>query len=81
MKIVKVSNDVEAAAVRLPTEFQDESDEVLIKRIGVVGMTTPQTKSWVPLLDSLSQFSNDFMVERMQPEALACLPFRGSADS
>ncbi|MCC6142061.1 MAG: AbrB/MazE/SpoVT family DNA-binding domain-containing protein [Nitrospira sp.] len=48
-------------AVRIPREFQLEGDEVEIQRRGNTLVIRPKKLSWTPLIDSLKEFSPDFM--------------------
>jgi antitoxin VapB len=56
-------------AVELPKEFQFESNEVYIKRVGKNIILTAKGDPWAGLIDSLSMFNDDFMTERQQPPA------------
>ncbi|MET0535672.1 MAG: type II toxin-antitoxin system VapB family antitoxin [Steroidobacter sp.] len=67
MKTAKLFKNGESQAVRLPKEFRFEGDEVLIKKSGNAVVLLPKKKSWDSLVESLSQFTNDFMTERQQP--------------
>lgn len=67
MKTAKLFKNGESQAVRLPKEFRFEGDEVLIKKAGNAVVLLPKKKSWDSLLDSLDQFTGDFMAEREQP--------------
>lgn len=67
MKTAKLFKNGESQAVRLPKEFRFEGDEVLIKKAGNAVVLLPKKKSWEALVDSLSQFTSDFMVDRKQP--------------
>lgn len=69
MKTAKLFKNGESQAVRLPKEFRFDGDEVLIKRAGNAVVLLPKKKSWEALVDSLSQFSNDFMTDREQPDS------------
>jgi antitoxin VapB len=68
MKTAKLFKNGESQAVRLPKEFRFEGDEVLIKKAGNAVVLLPKAKSWDALVESLSQFSSDFMAERGQPK-------------
>lgn len=68
MKTAKLFKNGESQAVRLPKEFRFEGDEVLIKRAGNAVVLLPKKKSWDSLVESLAQFSSDFMTERGQPK-------------
>ena len=67
MKTAKLFKNGESQAVRLPKEFRFEGDEVLIKRAGNAVVLLPKKKSWESLVDSLDQFTDDFMTDRSQP--------------
>ncbi len=67
MKTAKLFKNGESQAVRLPKEFRFEGDEVYIKKAGNAVVLLPKHASWDVLLDSLEQFSQDFMEERDQP--------------
>ncbi|MFY9261653.1 MAG: type II toxin-antitoxin system VapB family antitoxin [Gallionella sp.] len=68
MRTAKLFRNGQSQAVRLPKEFRFEGEEVFIKKVGNVVMLIPVARSWDSLLDSLDQFSPDFMDERNQPE-------------
>ena len=68
MRTAKLFRNGQSQAVRLPKEFRFDGEEVFIKKVGNVVMLIPVARSWDSLLDSLDQFSPDFMDERNQPE-------------
>jgi len=68
MKTATVVTQTDGQIVRLPADIHLEGDEVHVRQIGQSVVLTPmQANSWQPLLDSLDQFSDDFMEERSQP--------------
>ena len=68
MPTAKVFKSGNSQAVRIPKEFQLDSDEVDIRRRGDVLVLRPKPASWAPLLDSLKKFTADFMADgRRQP--------------
>lgn len=67
MKTAKLFQNGQSQAVRLPKEFRFEGDEVIIKRSGNAVILLPANHSWDALLNSLDQFSDDFMDDRAQP--------------
>lgn len=67
MKTAKLFQNGQSQAVRLPKEFRFEGDEVIIKRSGNAVILLPAQQSWDVLVNSLSQFSDDFMSDRAQP--------------
>ena len=67
MKHAKLFQNGQSQAVRLPKEFRFEGDEVLIKKVGAAVVLLPAQRSWDTLIQSLTQFSPDFLPEREQP--------------
>ncbi len=55
-------------AVRIPKEFRFKGERVEIKKIGNCILLIPIGSSWDSFIDSLDEFSEDFMEERKQPE-------------
>ena len=68
LKTAKLFKNGQSQAVRLPKEFRFEGTEVYIKKVGEAVVLLPFEHSWNTLFDSLTQFSDDFMEERAQPE-------------
>src|SRR5450432_1921353 len=68
MKTAKLFQNGQSQAVRLPKEFRFDDSEVFIKKTGNVVQLIPRSDSWNSLFGSLKKFSDDFMVERVQPE-------------
>lgn len=54
--------------VELPCAFHLNGPEVFIKSIGNAIVLIPSDNPWQSLFDSLEQFSDDFMDERVQPK-------------
>ncbi len=67
MKTAKLFQNGQSQAVRLPKEFRFEGGEVFIKKSGNAVVLIPLVNSWDSLVDSLDQFSADFLSERDQP--------------
>jgi antitoxin VapB len=68
MKIAIVVSQPDGQIVRLPRDIHLEGDEVFVKQVGRSVVLVPkQGNPWQPLLDSLDQFSEDYMEERSQP--------------
>ena len=55
-------------AVRLPADFRFEGDAVYVKRWRNMVTLIPKADPWRPLLESLGNFSDDFLSERNQPK-------------
>lgn len=67
MKTAKLFRNGCSQAVRLPKEFRFDGKQVFIKRAGNAVLLIPESDSWQSLVDSLDQFSDDFMLQRDQP--------------
>jgi len=68
VKTAKLFQNGRSQAVRLPKEFRFRGTQVFIKKTGNTVLLIPVQDSWQTLFDSLSQFSEDFMATRDQPE-------------
>lgn len=66
MQTAKLFKNGQSQAVRLPKNFRFEGELVFIKKIGNAVVLLPSKNSWQPLLESLEEFSDDFMEERKQ---------------
>ncbi len=67
MQTAKLFKNGQSQAVRLPKDFRFEGKKVYLKKIGNAVMLLPEKDSWEPLLESLDEFSEDFMDDREQP--------------
>ena len=71
MDIAKLFKNGRSQAVRLPKKYRfDESEEseVFVNKIGNSVILIPKDNQWDNLEQSLNNFSDDFMLERKQPE-------------
>ena len=67
-KTAKLFMSGNSQAVRLPKEFQMDSEEVEIRKRGDTVVLRPKKKSWAMLAESLKKFTDDFMEQgRKQP--------------
>lgn len=64
LKIAKIIRDGCDQVVLLPTEFQLDCDEVLIKKVGEAIVLLPREAPWDSLISSLGKFTEDFMADR-----------------
>jgi len=69
MKTAKIFVNGRSQAVRLPKEFQFDSDEVYVNRVGDAVMLFPKDKGWDLLIESLDMFTDDYMADRNAPMA------------
>lgn len=67
MQTAKIFLNGRSQAVRLPKEFRFSADDVFIKKIGKMVILFPKDDPWAPLINSLGQFTDDFMETRNQP--------------
>ena len=67
METARLFRNGRSQAVRLPKAYRFSGDRVYIKRVGNSVMLIPYAEPWQSLLDSLEQFSEDFMADREQP--------------
>jgi virulence-associated protein VagC len=63
MKRAKLFKIGQRTVVSLPKEFGLNEDEVDIKRTDEGVLLVPLKQAWVPFLNNLDQFSDDFMAE------------------
>ena len=68
METAELFKNGQSQAVRLPKDYRFEGDEVYLKKVGNTVILIPIKNSWAPLINSLDEFSDDFMNERQQPE-------------
>ena len=67
MQTARIFENGRSQAVRLPKEFRFSGKDVYIKKIGNMVVLLPKDDPWVPLINSLNQFTDDFMQSREQP--------------
>jgi antitoxin VapB len=68
MQTATVVTDSVGQIVRLPADVHLDGDEVIVQQVGQSVVLLPkQENPWQPLLDSLGEFSEDFMADRAQP--------------
>lgn len=68
MQTAKLFANGGSQAVRLPKEFRFEGEDVYIKGYQGVVMLLSKTSPWASLVESLDEFTEDFMADRNQPE-------------
>jgi antitoxin VapB len=66
MNTAKLTTDGTHQVVILPEEFKLTGTEVYIKKIGNAIVLIAKDKPWQSLIDSLDNFSDDFMSTREQ---------------
>ena len=64
----KVFTSGNSQAIRLPKEYQVKDKELYIKKVGSTIILFPKNNPWEAFERSLSEFSDDFMINgREQP--------------
>lgn len=67
MEKTKIFKSGNSFAVRLPKNYRLEEDEVFISKVGDAILLMPVKKGWTSMFNSLSKFSDDYLVKRKQP--------------
>ena len=67
MDTAKIFQNGKSQAIRLPKEYRFDGAKVYLKRIGNAVILIPEHDSWQTLVESLDQFSDDFLADRQQP--------------
>jgi antitoxin VapB len=67
MQTAKIFINGRSQAVRLPKDFRFSGNDVFIKKIGKMVVLLPKDDPWSSLVNSLDQFTEDFMNSRNQP--------------
>ena len=64
---VDIQNNKGEQAIRIPESLKINDSKVYIKKMGNCLYIIPYHQPWQSLIDSLQQFSPDFMEDRDQP--------------
>jgi len=67
MQTAKIFINGRSQAVRLPKDYRFSGNDVFIKKIGKMVVPLPKNDPWSSLVNSLDQFTDDFMDTREQP--------------
>ncbi|OPY66739.1 MAG: Antitoxin VapB [Syntrophorhabdaceae bacterium PtaU1.Bin034] len=67
MHTAKLFINGKSQAVRLPKEYRFKGSEVYVNKIGGTVILFSKQDPWGPFFESLDNFTDDFMSERMQP--------------
>ena len=68
METAKIFYSWNSQAIRIPQKFRLKGKEAYIKKMGEAIIILPQKENWDDFFENLKMFSDDFMVERIQPE-------------
>ena len=67
MQKAKLFKNGQSQAVRLPKEFRFTGEEVFVRKLGNAVVLVPVDDPWRTLVDSLEEFSPDYLEDRDQP--------------
>ena len=68
MQTAKIFTNGRSQAIRLPKDFRFSGNDVFIKKFGKMVILLPKDDPWSTLVNSLDQFTDDFMNNRDQPD-------------
>ena len=68
MQTAKLFTNGRSQAVRLPKDLRFSGNDIFIKKIGKMVVLIPKDDPWSSLINSLDQFTDDFMDNRNQPD-------------
>lgn len=68
MQTAKLFINGRSQAVRLPKNLNFSGNDIFIKKIGKLVVLIPKDDPWASLINSLDQFTDDFMSNRNQPD-------------
>jgi antitoxin VapB len=66
--MTKVFNNGNSQAVRIPAEYRVPEDEMLIRKVGSTLILLPKDDVWSVFRRGVDGFTDDFLLERQQPE-------------
>lgn len=67
-QITRIKKEKGSQAIRLPKQMNIDDDKVYLKKVGNALFVIPYHKPWQNLLDSLDNFTLDYMDDREQPD-------------
>ena len=67
METATIVHDEEGQTIHLPEAYRFAGERVYIKRVGSAVVLLPYDAPYNVLLESLDEFTDDFMAERAQP--------------
>ena len=67
MQTAKLFNNGRSQAVRLPKECRFSGEDVYIKKFEDIVILIPKENPWSSSVNSLDEFTDDFMNQRDQP--------------
>ena len=67
METAKLFQSGNSQAIRLPKAYRLPGKKVYLKRMGKGILVLPEDSGWASMIESLSEFDEDFMADRNQP--------------
>lgn len=64
---IDIQQQAGSQVIRIPDDFKIDDDKVYLKKVGDSLYIIPFHNPWQGMIDSLGQFSTDFMEDREQP--------------
>lgn len=68
MNITHITTNGNTQSVELPQGFRFDEDEICIHRQGDIVVLYSKETAWNKMLQSLNEFTSDYMEDRNQPE-------------
>ena len=65
---IEITNLSNYQEIKIPDNYKIEDNKAFIKKVGNVLYIIPYHNPWQQLIDSLDNFSDDFMETRNQPD-------------
>lgn len=66
-KEIEIKNQSGAQVIEVPDTFKIDDDKAYLKKVGNSIYVIPYHKPWESLVDSVHEFTEDYMAERDQP--------------
>ena len=67
LETIDIQDSSGSQSVRIPDDFKIDDDKVYLKKVGNALYIIPFHNPWQDLIDSVDNFSEDFMNDREQP--------------
>lgn len=65
MDMAKILKSGNSQAIHLPKAYRFEGKKVYLKRVGNALLLIPEQDAWNSLIESVYQFSDDFMTDQI----------------
>lgn len=75
METIEIRSTRNGQEISIPKELKIDDNKVYLKKVGNALYLIPFNNPWQNMQDSLANFTDDFMNERIQPEGQIREPF------